>query len=70
MNFEERIRECLGPVPNIEARLLLPGLQSATQVILRYEWIKNWSAVADLDFHDGEEWITFLKPDSNKENMT
>lgn len=61
-HFDHCIRACLGPVPNMAARPLLPGLAQADEVPLRYEWVRDWEAVAALDFHDGAEWITFLRP--------
>ncbi len=62
MTFYDKVVAALGTVPSIEARPCLPALrppQLQSHVTLKYEWIKNWSALDGLDFWDGETWITF-----------
>jgi hypothetical protein len=62
MTFEERIRACLGPIPAPAARQLLPRLVHADGIELAYEWIKDWDILEGLDFQDGSDHITFLRP--------
>lgn len=61
-SFEDKVRACLGKIPGLTARSVLPLRPGADHVTLRYEWIKDWEVVKGLDFLDGSEWITFLKP--------
>ena len=65
MSFYDSIAAALGKVPSIEARPTLAGLRrhpSQREITLRYDWIKNWQPLADLDFRDGEDRITFMEP--------
>ncbi len=41
---------------------MLPRLPHADGIELRYEWIKNWDVLEGLDFQDGSEIITILRP--------
>lgn len=47
----------------MDARPLVAELKRSrpTEAAVRYEWIRDWDALAGLDFRDGEEWITFLQ---------
>jgi len=65
--FLEKIKKGLGPVPSIEARPRLAELIETRgfEITLRYEWIKDerlyqWPDGKEVDFGDGEEWITFF----------
>ena len=59
------VRDCLGVVPSVEAKDALRVLASAGPgacVYFRYDWIKDWSALAGLDFWDGSEGLTIRLP--------
>jgi len=58
-----QVRKALGPTPGPAVRQALPLQAVEGMVSVRYEWLKNWSAVADLDYWDGAEWITFIVED-------
>ena len=66
LTFEERIRACLGPRPSKQVRdVMLPIPPGRADYSLRYDWIMDWKAVEGIDFWDGAEWITFLRPVPN-----
>jgi hypothetical protein len=68
MTFEERIRACLGPVPVLGARQVLPTLKAGGDVRLAYSWIADWSVLDGIDFLDGQQYITFLRPTGSEDS--
>jgi hypothetical protein len=65
MTFEERIRASLGPRPSKSVRdVMLPIPPGRADYSLNYDWIVDWKPLEGLDFYDGAEMITFLRPDT------
>lgn len=54
MTPAERVRACLGPVPTMAARELLPIHPDTCSLVLQYEWIKDWSQLEGLEYWDGQ----------------
>ncbi len=63
MTLVERVRAALGELPSVEARELQGRMTRYPDLgclDLKYSWIKDWSPLAGLGVHEGEEWITFF----------
>lgn len=62
--FYKCIRNSFGAVPPPAARPILAEFdkdKEATEISLRYEWIRKWKHLDNIDFRDGQEWITFIR---------